>query len=225
MISVVILSKTASNVIPCVEAIEKHDPEADVIIVDDGIESEGYARLFALRVGAIVNGEKPFVYSRNANLGLREAFSYSPCRGAFLLNDDAILETPGGFTALAAAADEHPEYGLIGAVTNVTGQPLQFRQNIGLREVPHFAFVCAYIPRSTFDRIGGLDERFCLDYGCEDRDYCESVRHAGLKVGVFDHCYVDHGSLTSTYRGDPHAPKSFARNFELLKAKWGTIAP
>ena len=68
---------------------------------------------------------------------------------------------------------------------------------------------------------GLLDERYCLDYGVEDRDYCEQVRAAGLKVGVHDGCYVDHGSLVSTFRGDPKTPKSFQQNLALFKAKWG----
>jgi GT2 family glycosyltransferase len=73
--------------------------------------------------------------------------------------------------------------------------------------------------------VGYLDERYCLDYGVEDRDYCEAVNRAGLKVGVSDWCYVDHGSLTSSFRGDPKAPRSFARNLELFKQKWPGVKP
>ena len=138
-----------------------------------------------------------------------------------LLNDDALLETVGGFTAMQRAAELHREYGVIGAVTNVTGQPLQRPHGIGLRPVPHIAFVCVLIPRRTIDRVGPLDERFCLDYGVEDLDYCESCWRGGLKAGVFDGCYVDHGSLSSLFRGDPSTPRSFARNKALFDEKWG----
>lgn len=149
------------------------------------------------------------------NLGIREAGEDD----VILLNDDALLRTPGGFSILQKAGDENRKFGCIGAVTNVTGQPLQQPLNIGLREVPHIAFICVLIPRRTIDLIGPLDERYCLDYGVEDRDYCEAIARTGLKVGVHDGCFVDHGSLTSTFRGDPRAPRSFARNQELFNQK------
>ena len=91
---------------------------------------------------------------------------------------------------------------------------------VGLREVPHIAFVCILIPRRTLDRVGLLHERYCLDYGVEDLDYCEASGRSGLKVGVFDQCYVDHGSLTSSFLGDPHTSLSFARNKRLFDEKW-----
>jgi hypothetical protein len=119
------------------------------------------------------------------------------------------------------AADLHPEYGVIGAVTNVTGQPLQQPHGIGLREVPHIAFVCVLIPRRTIDQVGLLDERYCLDYGVEDLDYCEACRRAGLKVGVFDHCYVDHGRLKSSFRGDPSNPSELREKQGALRRQVG----
>jgi len=239
-IAVIIPSKTISNLVPCVEAVRANEPEAEIIAIDDGVDliRRDTFNGFNERYGptSVIDGIRPFVFAQNVNLGLRFAltsfsgttggqFVTDPPRheGAVVLNDDALLQTPGGFTLLAQAAAENPEYGIIGAVTNVTGQPEQFPRGFGLREVEHFAFVCVYIPRSTIEnpKIGLLDERYCLDYGCEDRDYCEAVKAAGLKVGVHDSCFVDHQSLISTFRGEPHAPLSFARNFELLKAKWG----
>jgi GT2 family glycosyltransferase len=214
-LSVIIPSRTAANLIPCVEAVRRHEPAARIIIVDDSPDlslhpTPGWMPAVALE------GVKPFIFARNCNLGIRAAGSDD----VILLNDDALLETTGGFRVMQRASELHPEYGVIGAVTNVTGQPLQRPHGIGLREVPHFAFVCVLIPRRTIDWVGLLDERYCLDYGVEDLDYCEATRRAGLKVGVFDHCYVDHGSLTSSFRGGPSNPRSFARNKALFDAKW-----
>jgi len=222
-LSVIIPSKNFSNLRSCVEAVNDFDC-VGITIIDDGLSASGYdsgstdydhgACFWGLD---IIPGVKPFIFARNCNLGIAAAGTDD----VILLNDDALLKTPGGFTAMQKAAEEHPEFGIIGAVTNVTGQPLQRPQNIGLREVPHFAFVCVLIPRRTIERVGLLDERYCLDYGVEDRDYCEAVRRAGLKVGVFDGCYVDHGSLTSSFRGDPRTPRSFAQNYKLFQQKWG----
>ena len=215
-LSVVIPSKSIGNLRACVAAVRLYDPQLPICVVDDGVEwpDPGTEEFH------ILSGIKPFIYARNCNLGIRAAGNDD----VVLLNDDAQLESAGGFTAMQHAAERHPEYGVIGAVTNVTGQPLQQPHGIGLREVPHIAFVCVLIPRRTIDRVGLLDERYCLDYGVEDDDYCEATRRAGLKVGVLDHCYVDHGRLTSSFRGDPSNPPSFARNKALFDAKWGISA-
>jgi GT2 family glycosyltransferase len=218
-LSVIIPSRTAANLIPCAEAVRRHEPDVRIIVVDDSPDLSLHPKPGWMPAVAL-EGVKPFIFARNCNLGIRAAGSDD----VILLNDDALLETTGGFRAMQRAAEGNPEYGVIGAVTNITGQPLQRPHGIGLREVPHFAFVCVLIPRRTIDWVGLLDERYCLDYGVEDLDYCEATRRAGLKVGVFDHCYVDHGSLTSSFRGDPSNPRSFAQNKALFDAKWGFIA-
>lgn len=219
-LSVIIPSRTAANLIPCVEAVRRHEPEARIVIMDDSPALSLHPKPGWMPVVAI-EGVKPFIYARNCNLGIRAAGSDD----VILLNDDALLETTGGFRAMQRASELHTEYGVIGAVTNVTGQPLQRPHGIGLREVPHIAFVCVLIPRRTIDRAGLLDEQYCLDYGVEDLDYCEACRRSGLKIGVFDHCYVDHGSLTSSFRGDPSNPRSFAKNKALFDAKWAGSTP
>jgi GT2 family glycosyltransferase len=224
-LSVIVPTKTRSNAGLCLRAIGELDPGLWRIVIDDGVDfpppnGPSVPTEFAGLYETVVPGIKPFIFSRAVNMGIVAAGS-DDC---IVTNDDAILRTPGGFTLLQKAAREHPEFGVIGAVTNITGQPLQHPHGIGLREVPHIAFVCVLIPRRTIDRVGLLDERYCIDYGVEDLDYCEASRRAGLKVGVFDHCYVDHGSLTSSFRGDPSNPRSFARNKALFDAKWGVAA-
>ena len=220
--SIIIPSKSAANLVPCIRAIREAGETARIIVVDDGVDwGTGDDKTAALNVMAwpfdAIAGVKPFVFARNVNIGIRAAGGDD----IILLNDDALLKDRIGFSKLALAHQDNPGYGCIGAVTNLTGQPLQQPQGKGLREVPHIAFVCVFIPRTTINQIGLLDERYCLDYGVEDRDYCEAITRAGLKVGVLDTCFVDHGSLTSTYRGHPESPKSFAQNYELFKAKWG----
>ncbi len=219
-LAVVIPSKTASNLDPCLEAIWKHDPTVEPIIVDDGVD---WSQMRNEQVLTVVKGEKPFIFARNVNLGIHAAGNW---QDIIVCNDDALLETLGGFTEMQRQADQHPEYGIIGATTDITGQPLQFRQHRfgGLREVPHFAFICVLIPRRTINRIGLMDERYCLDYGCCDLDYCTAVTQAGLKCAVFDGCFVNHSTLISSFRGAPKTPRSFQLNYGLYKEKWGNLA-
>lgn len=217
-LTVVIPSRTMSNLVPCIEAVRRMD-DCDIVVIWDASNGDAYQP--QANGCLVLETRERFIYARNCNLGIGLAGNQND---VILLNDDALLITEGGFTAMQRRAERHPEFGIIGAVTNVTGQPLQQPHGIGLRAVEHFAFVCVLIPRRTIETVGLLDERYCIDYGVEDRDYCEAVNRAGLKCGVYDHCYVDHASLTSSFRGKPHAARSFAQNWSLFCQKWGMPA-
>jgi hypothetical protein len=214
-LSVIIPSKTAFNLNACVPAIALCDPKARIIVIDDGLKfievNEG-----VIEKCEFYTGEKPFIFARNCNKGIQIAGEDD----IILMNDDAILKSAGGFTLLQKEAEAHTEYACIGSTTNVTGQLLQKPQGKGLREVHHIAFVCVLIPRRTIETIGLLDERYCLDYGVEDRDYCEMITRAGKKVGVHDGCYVDHGSLVSSFRGKPMTPGRSNLNRGLFLKKF-----
>lgn len=217
---------------------------SSIIVVDD--DETGKVKAFCESHGVTrVEGVKPFVYARNINRGIKHAYRHPVTidwvtfaepeiaaipsivedgnpDGVILLNDDALLQTPGGFTTMARACKDFPEYGLIGATTNVVGNPNQFHRGIGLRSEPRMVcFLCVYIPRTTLQRVGLLDERY-ITYGLDDDDYSFEVRKAGLKIGVHDACYVDHGSLRSTFRGDPKTPADFQPNMKRFIEKWGT---
>lgn len=240
---VIIPSRSASNLAASIPAVVRNEPNARIIIVDDGIEWNNMGLPYGSGVKS-VSGSKPFVFSRNINRGLREAGEAD----VVLLNDDAILETPGGFSLMQQCAADNPDVGIIGAVTNLTGQPLQRplakdHSQWGLREVEHLAFVCVLIPWRTRQALanavcvpqvhreidgrtdmytnGLLDERYSAGYGSEDLDYCMQVRYAGLKVCVHDGCYVDHGSLHSSFRGLPTAAGNIWPNHRILRKKWG----
>lgn len=222
-LSVIIPSKTASNLVPCAEAVRRHDPNALVVVVDDGLDQAAIAP-YREYPSLVIPGVKPFIFARNCNRGIEAARELVET-DVILLNDDAILQTPGGFTAMQRAAEEHPEYGIISATTNVAGNLDQFPRGIGLRDAGAncVAFVCVLIPYRTIEAVGHLDERFTA-YGWEDNDYCRRVRNAGLKVGIFDGCYVDHGSLRSTFRGEAHAAGNIYDGMKIYRQKWGDCA-
>jgi GT2 family glycosyltransferase len=214
-LSVIIPSRTLSNLTPCAQAVARHEGCVDTVVVWDRSNGNDWIPpTFGYRVRDV---EMPFVYARNCNIGIESAGD----NDVILLNDDALLQTPGGFTAMQRAATEHPEYGIIGAVTNVVGNQNQLPQEIGLREDPRMVcFVCVLIPRRTIERVGLLDEEF-IGYGFDDDSYCLRVRRAGLKIGIYDGCFVDHGSLRSTFRGDPRTPANLTQNAAIFKQKYG----
>ncbi len=103
--SVVILSKTLGNLNVCLAQIAALNSRCRVIVVDDGLDlSDGVARGLGWnlcgKIGLhLVAGAKPFIFARNANIGIAAAGEDH----VILLNDDALLRTPLGFDRLAPA--------------------------------------------------------------------------------------------------------------------------
>lgn len=217
-LSVVIPSRTASNLESCLFSIvARENPHPRIIVVDDGLEfANAEQRQFIISHTQIVFGTKPFVFARNCNIGIHTAGDDD----VIVMNDDAMLKTPGGFSALQMIADSHPEFGVISAASNNVGNPNMLpRFGRQLREDPRMVcFVCVLIPRRTIETVGYLDERF-IGYGCDDDDMCMRVRADGGKIGIYDGCIVDHASLKSTYRSNGGG--DFSANLEIFKKKWG----
>ena len=209
--SIVIPSRSDANLRACLAALDRYEPDAQVIVVDDG--------LVCPVVGCIViAGVKPFVFARNCNLGMRHC---AP-NDVVLLNDDAILKTDQGLTMLAAAALSHPEYGVIAAAsTNVGNRNQERKTPDAFRDEPRMVcFSCVFIKRSTIERVGLLNEEF-VGYGFEDDAYCLRVRRAGLKIAVFDGCFVDHGTVKSTFRGGRYPVEGFKQNEAIFRKLFG----
>jgi GT2 family glycosyltransferase len=235
--TILIPSRNIDNLLTCVEAVRAAGETGRVIVVWDDIvelpEDDRRRELAALDV-TIWHADPPFCFARNVNIGIRAAEPDD----VVLLNDDALLESGSHFEDLRPPDD----YGIVGATTNVTGYPEQWRRRFDAaqlcREVKRIAFVCVYIPRRTrltgptlrHAYVGLLDERFCGPgvYGGEDIDYCLRVQQAGLKVGVSDLCFVDHVKLKSTFRGahpTNGAPGDIRESNRIGREKWGNKWP
>jgi GT2 family glycosyltransferase len=218
---IVILSANARNLVRCVRAAISRDPHIqpqDVIVVDDGARPEADPIVPGLRW---LEGIKPFVFARNVNLAVAAARS-----DVILLNDDALLQTPFGFTYLAGQVQSRPSIGLCSAgILGEIGNPNQIsRDGAELRkEERTLAFVCVYLPLRTFETIGPLDERF-VGYGFEDNDYCLRVRRAGLELAIWDGCVLEHSvELRSTFRTRSDFEHLYSQNLQLYLAKWGSL--
>lgn len=235
--SVVIPSKNAANLVACAEAVRQNEPATEIVVIDDGVDwkaaaetnvigdhlravaETGRADLSAAYGLRVIRGIKPFIFARNCNLGIKNC-----AEDVILLNDDAMLKTPFGFYELEQASKARPEFGVISAVTDVVGNSAQRPKDLGLRiESRVLAFVCVYIPARTIKTVGLLDERFTA-YGWEDNDYCRRVREAGMKLGILDDCFVDHSSLTSTFRGGARVSGDIGAGREIYRQKWGDTA-
>lgn len=227
--SIIIPSRNATNLERCIAAIRDAGDLSRIIVVWDttptpGVSGPEVASYHALGAYSVF-GVAPFCFGRNINIGIQSAESDD----VILLNDDALLKDSkwpvrselgfNGFRAMSLAFyyRDH-NFGLVSATIQGPAHPVHMEREspdplpdvlaidrIRMRMVP---FVCVFIPRSTIDRVGMLDERFfgTADgqevYGGEDDEYCYRVREAGFDLGVYGGCLVNHGTLPSTFRPD-----------------------
>jgi GT2 family glycosyltransferase len=216
--SVVIPSGNAANLVSCVRSLLAAEPELsprEIIVVDDGARAGAEASLPEVHW---ITGITPFIFSRNSNLGITTAG-----RDVILMNDDANLITLRGFSLLVEETLRHPDVGLCSAgIRGVVGNPRQIvTARPGFRYEPRaIAFVCLFVPWRTYATLGPLDERF-VGYGFEDNDYCTRVFEAGLKIGIYDLCVVDHAKHPSVFRNRPNFAVLFEQNRQLYRSKWG----
>lgn len=215
---IVIPSARGSNLKGCLQSILTNEPGFPlkrIIVVDDGARAECDG-LF----GGItwITGIKPFVFARNVNLGIRAAGA-----DVLLLNDDARLKTPGGFTLLSQFMSSRPDVGICSsAIEGYVGNPSQEAAGDGFRtEDRVVAFISIYIPRMVYEIVGPLDERFTA-YGGDDMDYCKRILQAGLLLGIHGGCVVTHEENLSTYRSKPDKFSLFQDGLRIYEDKWRT---
>lgn len=122
------------------------------------------------------------------NVLLREAFAEGAA-AVLCLNPDALLH-PRALAELWRAHREDPGAGLIEA-QQFPDEHAKPYDPVTLR-TPYSSGCALLIPRSTFERVGGFDERFFL-YG-EDVDLSWRVRAAGLGCRL-EPCALVHHSV------------------------------
>lgn len=210
---VVILSANSENARRCITAILENEPSFDpqqIILVDDGAGRDKSGVLSQVRW---VTGKKPFVFARNANIGIAESD-----RDVVLLNDDALLETPGGLSMLAQANDGASI--MSAAVRGVVGNKNQLAGRDGQWSEPSMlCFICVHIPREIISATGPLDEDF-VGYGFEDNEYCDRAQRGGYLLRIFGDCVVEHGqSLQSSFRTEANHRSKFEVNKAIYEQK------
>lgn len=219
-LSIIIPSRNLSNLRQCVAAIRAHEQERHRIIVvwDGPVFKEFVGPGGKVDIDQMEFGAERFCFGRNVNIGISAAGTDD----VLVMNDDALV-VQGGFDEISEAM-RLASVSTIGLLSMaVTGYPNVASPSkspwFRLTYSKMLPFVAVYIPRTTIDEVGLLDEVFCgtvknmgttifnppLEhevYGGEDDSYCYRVRKAGLALGIYDGCVVDHATLPSTFRPD-----------------------
>ena len=160
-----------------------------------------------------------------------------------LLNNDTCV-TRGWVRGLLTHLRRDPEVGMVGPVTNNIGNEARidsdyddmaamaaFAADYTTRhagrafDLPTLAFFCVAMPRSTYERVGPLDEDFGIGF-FEDDDYCRRVDAAGLRCVCAEDVFVHHQlSASFDLLKLDRRQALFARNKLIYEKKWGPWQP
>jgi GT2 family glycosyltransferase/glycosyltransferase involved in cell wall biosynthesis len=229
----------------CLRSIEAEScwPNLEVIVVDNASSDGTRAFLEEWERGGpgrrIILNERNLGFSAGNNVGLAAA------NGDYLvlLNNDTYV-TPHWVGTMVKHLARDPGIGILGPVTNNIGNEARVeihyadmdemkhaaaaytsRRMGRLFDVDTVAFFCVAMPRSTYERIGPMDEAFGVGF-FEDDDYCRRVQAAGLRVVCADDVFVHH-HLSASFDALKAEKKQelFERNKAIYEAKWGQWKP
>jgi GT2 family glycosyltransferase/glycosyltransferase involved in cell wall biosynthesis len=214
------------------------------VIVVDNASTDG-TREFLQAWEAAGPGRRAILNDANLGFAAGNNVGLAAARGDYLvlLNNDTYV-TPGWIGTMVRHLARHPDIGILGPVTNNIGNEARIeihyadmaemqrkaaeytRRHLGnLFDIQTVAFFCVAMPRSTWERVGPLDEAFGIGF-FEDDDYCRRVEAAGLRVACADDVFVHH-HLSASFDALKAERKRelFERNKAIYEAKWGAWTP
>jgi len=211
----------------CIETIQAHTKDYELIIIDNGSEP-------AFK-NALIRNETNLGFPVAVNQGIRAAKGDVIC----LLNNDVFV-TPGWADRLLTALDTHD---IVGPVTNYCAGEQRVRLELynDLEELDSEAVkwsqmhdgriddinwvigFCMMFKKSLYDELGEFDESLWPSSG-EEIDFCLRAKDAGKKVGIAIDVYVHHeGSVTFKDMNAEHPYKDIIEKSEKhIKDRWGS---
>lgn len=228
----------------CLDSLEsdRDGPALEIIVVDN---ASGDGTPEFLTQWAANRGQTVILNSDNRGFAAANNQGLEIASGDYLvlLNNDTQV-TAGWAGTLQRHLQRNPELGLIGPSTNNIGNqarvdvdythladmPQAARrytcQHLGeLIRLPTLAFFCVMMPRTTYLRIGPLDEVYGRGF-FEDDDYCRRVELAGLMSACARDVFVHH-QLSASFGQIKNSERQalFNRNKAIYETKWGAWVP
>nr|UXE44555.1 hypothetical protein Hi04_10k_c2582_00042 [uncultured bacterium] len=225
----------------CLDSIERFTRYANMetVVVNNG-STDNTARFLARWSSTrpwtcVVTNKSNLGFAAGNNRGARAA------TGEYLifLNNDPF-GTDGWVGQLLAHFRRHPKLGLLGPVTNRSGNesviPIEYANmeqmavrarsytagHRGELTRPHVLhWFCVMTPRVVWEQVGELDEAFGMGL-FEDDDYTYRVRALGYDVACAEDVFIHHhhsasfGELTAAAYDE-----LFAKNRRYFESKWG----
>lgn len=188
--------------------LEIYEPDVPKILVRDGnlIPVGLYPEYYPGFDWTVIDGEQPFVYSRNVNIG----WQASGTSDVILCGDD-IRFSSTFVQELQRVAYLDEAIGI--ATVQLWGQS---------------PFVCGYFKREIINAVGPMDERF-TGYGMDDKDWCRRMEALGFRTQPVDTIKASHVGGTSFFRraaaGGVDVQSSNDLMIKLYEEKWQSKTP
>ena len=214
-------------------------PNLELVFVDNG-STDGTARWLegeerkTPELLRLVRNDGNRGFAPAANQGLAAATGDFLC----LLNNDTVV-TRGWLSALVAHLERNPRLGMVGSSTNEIANEARVvagytnmeeletwagaftaRNSGKLDPISMLAMFCVAMPRSIFEKVGPLDERFSVGM-FEDDDYCRRLREAGYELACARDSFVHHRGRASFEKlGDETYLRIYRENERKYVEKW-----
>ncbi len=214
----------------------------ELILIDNGSTDETAERLesFARQPGPMRVVVKRLPENVGYPAGVNHGLALAEGEAVVLLNNDTLV-SPFWLEGLWRAANDDPQVGLVGAVSNFAGgwqtipvpderpelaPAIALRRRLlhagSRREVNNLSGFCLLIKRSVMRDLGGLDERFGLGF-FDDDDLSRRARQAGFRLVVAEQVYIHHfGSRTFLELGIDTV-QQLETNRQLYVEKWSAL--
>lgn len=229
----------------CLASLDEHSQYEcmEIIVVDNASIDSSPTFLSEWAAGA--NNRKLILNDKNRGFAAANNQGLASASGDYLvlLNNDTYV-TPGWVRTLMRHLERDRTIGLIGPVTNNIGNEAKIdityegmdemlvqsasytRRHVGQTyPIRTVAFFCVMMPRTTYERVGTLDEAFGRGF-FEDDDYCRRVEQLGLRIVCAEDVFIHHhlsASFSKLKRQDRR--KLFEENKIIYEAKWGEWIP
>jgi GT2 family glycosyltransferase len=196
----------------CLESLQRHFKNEDIIVVDDGSDEESTKKFIdsicVLNVWKYIRNEKSVGHSRACEQGIEVA----QMENLFLLNSDTIV-TENGLKILDKVLRENKDIAVVGPKTSsATGPQLSQEAYVNrfvwtIDQIEQFAkhcekleddfsdldLICGFcfgIKKSIFVHLNGFDQQLSC-YGNE-KELLIRVRKAGYRTVFVPRSYVHH---------------------------------
>lgn len=90
------------------------------------------------------------------------------------------------------------------------------------RIYPHIWGSCFCMPRTVYERVGGMDERYTISY-FDDDDLIHTLLKAGISMEAVPEVVFDHPHAGTTLDNMPDRNEFFERNKRKFMDKWGFL--
>jgi GT2 family glycosyltransferase len=223
---------------PCLKSLLQDKTAMEIIVVDNDSDKHTLSQLKHIaqtdsRIKLHFN-ESNRGYAGGNNDGVLWAVTDT----VILLNNDTIVPA-GAIKKLADLLKIHPNWDMIGPVTNSCGNEQQLHTagsdvekvlDQGDRWCRHsnnfcfhtdlLGFFCIAMRKTAYQNLSGLDEDFGLGF-YEDTDFCHRAHQSGMEMIITEDVFVYHqGSATFSKLPD-QTKKLMKANRMLFKRKHG----